>query len=328
MENFYDDWLKFWDKSLKEKQAARTVIHEADLQWVETVQDYRVALMGAPENGFRTWGSETMIAEIPPDCHTGRHAHGEEAIYIVDGAGFSIVDGTRYDWAKGSVIWIPFGAQHQHFNTGSSTARYFSGMALHLEYWVGVGKVEQLEEKGKNQGKPVEIPLSCDGRDPKGRRIALRFEDAPVVTHDPEDKPSDGAKGQPRVWDDTMHTHANWRWLMGGKQTGFESREVCISNIMGEEPGFCGSRHAHMEAMIYILDGEGHSIIDGVKVPWRRGSLLHVQGPQTVHQHFNTGKVQSSLLRFSPGIRTHFFDPIARERFPKVWHAPKGRIGE
>jgi quercetin dioxygenase-like cupin family protein len=327
MGNFYDDWLALWNKSLREKQQARTVIHEEELKWVETAQDFRIALLGAPENGFRTWGSETMVAEIPPGCHTGRHAHGEEAIYIVEGEGFSVVNGVKYRWAKGSALWMPFGAEHQHYNTGNTTARYFSGMALHLEYWVGIGNLEQLEEKG-HANKPVEAPLSQDGLDKKGRRIALRFEDAPLVTHDPEEKPRGGDAGQPKVWDDTMHTHSSWRWLMGGGETGFQNREISISNIMGEEPGYCGSKHAHMEAMIYILDGEGYTVIDEVKVPWKKGSLLHVQGPQTVHQHFNTGTVLSSMLRFSPGIRTHFFDPIARERFPKVWHGPKGKISE
>ncbi|MEE9145020.1 MAG: cupin domain-containing protein [Candidatus Binatia bacterium] len=327
MANFYDTWLNFWDESVKERNQARTVIHEEELEWVETPQDFRIALLAAPENGFRTWGSETMVAEIPPGSHTGRHAHGEEAIYIVEGEGFSIVDGVKYGWTKGSVLWIPFGAQHQHYNTGAATVRYFSGSALHLEYYVGLGKLDQLEAKGSND-RPVEAPHSADGLDSQGRRIALRLEDAPVITYNPDDKFKGKETGKPQVWQSTMHTHRHWRWLMDGGQTGFQNREISISNIMGEGPGEYGGKHAHMEAIIYILEGEGHSIIDDKKVPWKKGSLLHVQGPQTPHQHFNTGSIHSSLLRFAPGIRTHFFDPMAKGRFPKLWFANKGKIGE
>src|SRR5215213_7119222 len=82
--NFYDNWLSFWDQSQEEKNKSRAVIHDEELEWVETPQDYRIALMAGPENGFRTWGSEVTIADIPTGCHTGKHEHGEEGIYIVE----------------------------------------------------------------------------------------------------------------------------------------------------------------------------------------------------------------------------------------------------
>ena len=41
-----------------------TIKHDEELEWVETDQDYRIALMAGPENGFRTWGTEITIADI------------------------------------------------------------------------------------------------------------------------------------------------------------------------------------------------------------------------------------------------------------------------
>ena len=158
MENFYDQWMGFWEKAKEEKQKARKVIHEEELQWIETPQDYRIALLCAPETGFRTWGSESMVAEIPEGCHTGKHVHGEEGIFVVEGEGFSLIrlagekgPGLRFDWSKGSTLWIPFGAEHQHFNTGKGSVRYFSLMAFHLEQWLGFAKLDQLEEKGTGE---------------------------------------------------------------------------------------------------------------------------------------------------------------------------------
>ena len=66
MANFYDSWLGFWDKGNEAKAEARTSIHEEDLEWIETDQDSRVALLAAPENGFATWGSEYMIGKSTP----------------------------------------------------------------------------------------------------------------------------------------------------------------------------------------------------------------------------------------------------------------------
>jgi hypothetical protein len=72
------------------------------------------------------------------------------------------------------------------------------------------------------------------------------------------------------------------------------------------------------------VQGEGYTVVDGEKIPWKRGSCLHIQGPQTVHQHFNTGDVPTYQLRCSPGIRTHFIQRIARERFPYLWFETRG----
>ena len=68
MATYYDEWLGMWDKADAERDAARRNIHEEELDWVETVQDHRSALVLSPETGFRTWGSTTMVAEIPSAC--------------------------------------------------------------------------------------------------------------------------------------------------------------------------------------------------------------------------------------------------------------------
>ena len=103
-ENFYDKWLGLWDQTERERQEARRNIHEEELEWVETVQDHRSALMVSRDTGFRTWGGLTMLSEIPPHSHSGAHKHGEEAIFIVKGSGSSIIDGIRYDWARGASL--------------------------------------------------------------------------------------------------------------------------------------------------------------------------------------------------------------------------------
>jgi len=55
-------------------------------------------------------------------------------------------------------------------------------------------------------------------------------------------------------------------------------------------------------------------------VEWKKGSLVHVQGPQTQHQHYNDTEKPNAQLRLAPGLRFNFFQEIARERFPYlVW---------
>jgi quercetin dioxygenase-like cupin family protein len=52
---------------------------------------------------------------------SGRHRHqGGLIIYVIDGTGYSVVDGERIDWEKGDLVLLPLrkgGVEHQHFNT-------------------------------------------------------------------------------------------------------------------------------------------------------------------------------------------------------------------
>ena len=54
---------------------------------------------------------------------SGKHRHqGGLVIYVIDGTGYSVVDGERIDWEKGDLVLLPLrknGVEHQHFNTNS-----------------------------------------------------------------------------------------------------------------------------------------------------------------------------------------------------------------
>jgi len=51
---------------------------------------------------------------------SGKHTHqGGLVIYVIEGKGYSIVDGERWDWEKGDLVLLPMkpeGVEHQHFN--------------------------------------------------------------------------------------------------------------------------------------------------------------------------------------------------------------------
>jgi len=52
--------------------------------------------------------------------HSGRHVHqGGLAIYVLEGKGWTTVDGVRHEWEEGDLILLPIkpkGVEHQHFN--------------------------------------------------------------------------------------------------------------------------------------------------------------------------------------------------------------------
>lgn len=71
------------------------------------------------------WYPETPLHNFRVFTHTlktksGKHRHqGGLVIYVLDGHGYSIVDGERWDWKKGDLVLLPVrpgGVEHQHFN--------------------------------------------------------------------------------------------------------------------------------------------------------------------------------------------------------------------
>jgi quercetin dioxygenase-like cupin family protein len=317
MNTFWDNWLNFWNDEVEERAKARKFIHEEELEWITTRQDKRVALLVSSDNGFVTQGGITMLVEIPVGWRTGKCSGGEVVMYIMEGEGCSIIDGSRYDWEKGAVVWIPFGAVYQHYNTGKKTVRFLTGNLIHLERFAGVAKLVQYEDCSNiPEGEPKEHKALSDILFRVGR-IVLHEKDAPVKYASDEER-----RGE-------AHWHYKRVELMNTPGTGFKAKEVEITTIMCDDPikesKLHAEKHAHMEAHVYVLEGEGYSIVDSLKIPWKKGTMLHIQGPVTMHEHFNTGKVVSQMLRIHFGPRAKFFqdeDRICQKVFPYIADDP------
>ncbi|HET9246596.1 MAG TPA: cupin domain-containing protein [Xanthobacteraceae bacterium] len=72
-----------------------------------------------PEDG-RTQTLHIHLEEYAPGAKTQKHGHvNEAAFYILDGAGYEIHDGTRYDWKAGDVAIVHNNCVHQHFNASA-----------------------------------------------------------------------------------------------------------------------------------------------------------------------------------------------------------------
>ncbi len=344
-DDFYARRFGIWGARRARRQQARTSLQASELRWVTTAQDARVALMVSEATGFDTWGVETQVAEIPAGWHTGRHSHGEEAIFIVSGDGFAVVDSTRYDFHAGTTLGLPYGSAHQLFNTGSLTARYVSASSGPLEEHLGLYRLEQLESCGPTQAVP-ELPVSRDGYDRRGRRIRLLWEQASYregavglraraeawlrAGLDLRSRSGDGTRaesGRAAELASRLGHHSGWIRTMGepGAQ-GFPNRLVLMSGLLIDAPGSKSGRHSHLDAILYVVAGRGYSEVDGRNLPWEAGTSLHLQGPQTSHQHFNTGVEPAMMLRIASGLRPSL-DAVVADSYPMLWYEAQGPIG-
>ena len=57
------------------------------------------------------------VEEYAPGGRSSKHGHvNEAAFYILDGIGYEIHDGIRYEWEAGDVAIVHNNCVHQHFN--------------------------------------------------------------------------------------------------------------------------------------------------------------------------------------------------------------------
>lgn len=73
---------------------------------------------------MRDVGTRAMlvwIQEIPPQSCSGKQkTQGGQVHIVLEGRGYTLIDGVRHDWKQYDVIFLPLlpdGTVHQHFNT-------------------------------------------------------------------------------------------------------------------------------------------------------------------------------------------------------------------
>ena len=69
----------------------------------------------------------------------------EELILVLEGKGYDIHDGERWNWEQGDLICIPPMTVHQHFSLGDGPALLFSASPSIYAH-LGMGGIEQFED--------------------------------------------------------------------------------------------------------------------------------------------------------------------------------------
>ncbi len=124
MDSLYGEQLSFAANEERLRRQGRVLVKGKDIRLEKTRMGY-VTYVVDPKVGFRTRVLGTLLAEIPPGCHSGAHRHlYEEVNYILRGRGYSIIEDRRVEWKAGDALCIPVFGWHQHFNSGEEPARF------------------------------------------------------------------------------------------------------------------------------------------------------------------------------------------------------------
>ena len=115
LENTYDRYLSCLAKKSNSARSITHVIRYEEQPWEWTRQG-RLKWYTHPHVDYsaRGFGCTFKKSRRKP---VWNHRHmAEEQIFIINGKGYDIHDGERWNWQKGDLINIPAMVEHQHFN--------------------------------------------------------------------------------------------------------------------------------------------------------------------------------------------------------------------
>lgn len=130
--NLLDDLLRRRDEQRALRAGGRSVVRAKELPWEQN----RFGKMrwylhpGIEDTVVRNYIFYMM--EIAPGGRSGRvKQQGDEVILVLEGRGWTTIDGVRHEWKAGDVVGLPLrqrGLVIQHFNADKHrAARFVSG---------------------------------------------------------------------------------------------------------------------------------------------------------------------------------------------------------
>ena len=250
-------------------------------------------MLGPGDEEFLSQSLQVHFVELMPGGNNFGHGHQNEAhFYILEGSGYEIHDGKRYDWEKDDLVIVHHDSKHQHFNK-SKTERALALVLKAKTSWMVLGLIQQ------GRSGAVKDESRFGPREDWTKLWSPGWEDKKKVI-----KPSDTR------WEITRD--GNVRVILSPKRTDARTHSLDLYQ-QKIDVGSRSGKHWHMaDEAVYVISGKGYSLdwdveaeIDDryyarvAKEPTRwefsTGDLLYVPH-NTVHQHFNSDPKQPLIL--------------------------------
>lgn len=142
----YERLLNWRAEAIARQFTAKIVVRQEDRDWEQSRQGRLKWFL----NPFMY--EDTVLLDRLFFLHdirrmSGKHRHqGGLIIFIVEGKGYSVVDGERIDWDAGDMLLLPVkpdGVEHQHFNAEpGSPCLWLASINLPMFEWVATELVQ------------------------------------------------------------------------------------------------------------------------------------------------------------------------------------------
>ena len=296
--------VKFAQEELERRRNAKVLVTAEEIS-AQGIEPYRTTFIVDPRIGSHNRAIRFWIRALPPGDEEGGgwkslgHRHTVEAvIYIVQGKGHSIIQGTRYDWHAGDFICVPVFAWHRHINSGSEDVVYTActtgplSMALGIaiyederypEHWL-FAQNEEARESLIPGGSRVILGKMEEGSRKSGSAAFYREQVQYAVREEEKRRETKVfVKSEELIFEETPMGRIAY---VVEPRLGFHVRS--LSTLVAEiAPGRRSGAHRHVyEEINYVLRGRGYSVIEDKKYEWKAGDVLSIP-IFAWHQHFN-----------------------------------------
>ena len=256
-------------------------------------------LLGPGDEPFRTQTLQVHTVELAPGGSNRGHGHQNEALfYVLEGTGYEIHDGLRYDWSTDDLVIVHVDSVHQHFNASpSERARLLVIKAKATYNFLGL-----VQQGG---GAPERIDLG-----PREDWSGLWSADA---------------RGRKKV---VQPADTRWERIPGGQRRILAAKDRTDVRAYGVDlaevrldPGARSARYWHMaDEVHYVIAGHGETLQwdveadideryyarvarDPLRASFGPGDLVYTP-PNTVHQLGNADPAEPLRLL---GARNRLF---------------------
>jgi len=143
-------------------------IYEYAMEWLDRSMNGRVVVRGQdiPWDMHKQANSKRYMSPLEPELKdqclhdwevflqifpekSGRHRHqGGLVIFILEGKGYTIIDGERHEWDAGDLLLLPMtpgGVEHQHFNYDKDNPAKWIAFIYWPYFNYGGSEITQLE---------------------------------------------------------------------------------------------------------------------------------------------------------------------------------------
>ncbi len=277
-------------------------------QWLATVprvirKDYRDCLDGrarekniiSPANEpFITQSLQAHFVTLPPGARDKGHGHQNEAfLYILEGCGFDIHDGIRYDWEAGDAVAVHNDSVHWHNNTGTERGVVILVMKA-KPLWIFLGLQQQgplgtaSSPSDDRWGPPVELSIIRAPED-LGLKKVIKPTDTP--------------------WQITPHGRIR---LLADASVPLRVKAIDVHLQEIPASSRSGKQWQMYDEVFYVLEGRGYDLHWEVEVEitdkyyariakepsrweWQTGDMVYIPH-NTIHQHFNADLANPARL--------------------------------
>lgn len=116
--NLYEKSFGFFAEAREKARAGRIVIKGSQVPLELSRQGYYKIYLTPKSEGVCS--DLFMVFSTDIKNHSGMHRHqGGLVIFIIEGEGYTLVDGRKVEWRAGDLILLPIkpgGVEHQHFS--------------------------------------------------------------------------------------------------------------------------------------------------------------------------------------------------------------------